>query len=124
VISLCFTLYNDCDFVLSCEMTYHDDLALADRQVLRAEGRITRQLQYITDMTAYGQNPRPAEDILQTMKLTLKAMQAHRHLIAAEQPMPAVQAAAEPPERAMEVEERLPHRYPGLDRRLTGSQAG
>jgi hypothetical protein len=123
VISLCFTLYNDCDFVLSCGMTHHEDLALADRQVLRAEGRITRQLHYITDMTAYGQNPRPAEDILQTMKLTLKAMQAHRQLIAAEQPVPAVQAAAEPPERAMEVEERLQH-YPGLDRRLTGSQAG
>jgi len=104
-------------------MTHHEDLALADRQVLRAEGRITRQLQYITDMTTYGQNPRPAEDILQTMKLTLKAMQAYRQLIAAEQPVPTVQAAAEPPERAMEVEERLQH-YPGLDRCLTGSQAG
>jgi hypothetical protein len=53
-------------------MTHHEDLALADRQVLQAEGRITRQLQYITDMTAYGQDPRPAEDILQTMKLTLR----------------------------------------------------
>jgi hypothetical protein len=106
-------------------MTHHEDLALADQQVLRAEGRITRQLHYITDMTAYGQDPRPAEDILQTMKLTLKAMQAHRQLIAAEQPVPAVQAAAEPPERAMEVEERLPLSRAGsppdgLPGRLTG----
>jgi hypothetical protein len=66
-------------------MTPQQELALADQHVVWAEWRLGQQLQRIAHLQADGQDTQLAEEVLEILKWALRAMQAHRQLIADEQ---------------------------------------
>jgi hypothetical protein len=66
-------------------MTPQQELALADQQVVWAEWRLSQQLQRIAHLQADGQDTQLAEEVSEALKWGLRAMQAHRQLIADEQ---------------------------------------
>jgi hypothetical protein len=66
---------------LSSGMVCHEELALADQQVVQAEGRIPHQLEH---MEATDQDTDLAKDVLLALEYSLLVMQRHRELILTE----------------------------------------
>jgi hypothetical protein len=66
-------------------MTPQQELALADQHVVWAERRLVQQLQRLAHLQADGQETQLAEEVLEILEWDLRAMQAHRQLIADEQ---------------------------------------
>jgi hypothetical protein len=65
-------------------MTHDQELALADRHIVQAEGHIVRQLQRIEHMEATGQDTDLARDVLLALEYSLLVVQRHRELILTE----------------------------------------
>jgi hypothetical protein len=70
--------------VLSSGMTHREELALAERHVVQAKGRILHQLERIEHMEGAGQDTELAKDVLLALEYSLLIMQRHRELILAE----------------------------------------
>jgi hypothetical protein len=62
-------------------MTHDQELALADRHIVQAEGHIVRQLQRIEHMEAAGQDTDLAHDVLLALEHSLLVVQEHRKLL-------------------------------------------
>jgi hypothetical protein len=62
-------------------MTHDQELALADRHIVQAEGRIVRQLQRIEHMEATDQDTDLARDVLLALEHSLLVTQEHRKLL-------------------------------------------
>jgi hypothetical protein len=67
-------------------MTHDQELALADRHIVQAEGHIVRQLQRIEHMKATGQDTDLAQDVLLALEHSLLVMQRFRQQLLAEPP--------------------------------------
>jgi hypothetical protein len=67
--------------VLSCGLTHDQELALADRHIVQAEGRIVRQLRRIEHREATGQDTELARDVLLALERSLLVTQEHRKLL-------------------------------------------
>jgi hypothetical protein len=62
-------------------MTHDQELALADQQIVQAEGRIVRQLQRIERLEVDDQDTDLAKDVLLALEYSLLAMQRFRQLL-------------------------------------------
>ena len=62
-------------------MTHDQELALADRHIVQAEGHIVRQLQRIEHLEATGQDTDLAQDVLLALEHSLLVTQEHRKLL-------------------------------------------
>jgi hypothetical protein len=62
-------------------MTHDQELALADRHIVQAEGHIVRQLQRIEHMEAEDQDTDLAHDVLLALEHSLLVMQEHQKLL-------------------------------------------